>query len=102
VDAIGQGRVWSGIAAQNLGLVDRFADLQESISAAARMAGVRPGQKVQVEVLPKPRWKLFDLPLGPLGGIEALASSLIPVLGLDGQTSDGDPSYGLPFAITVR
>ena len=102
VDAIGQGRVWSGIAAQNLGLVDRFADLQESISAAARMAGVRPGQKVQVEVLPKPRWKLFDLPLGPLGGIEALAASLIPVLGLDGQTSDGDPSYGLPFAITVR
>lgn len=101
VDAIGQGRVWSGAAARKLGLVDRFADLHESIMAAARMGGVKPGQEVQVELLPKPGWQLLDLP-GPLTGVEALASNLLPSLGLSAGGADGDPSYTLPFAITVR
>ena len=38
VDSIGQGRVWSGIKALNIGLIDKFGGLQDAIDCAARMA----------------------------------------------------------------
>lgn len=38
VDEIGQGRVWSGLDAQKLGLVDLIGNLQDAITVAAKMA----------------------------------------------------------------
>jgi len=38
VDSIGQGRIWSGARALQLGLIDRIGGLQEAIDCAARMA----------------------------------------------------------------
>lgn len=40
VDSIGQGRVWSGEDAKNLGLVDELGNLQDCIKAAAAQAGM--------------------------------------------------------------
>lgn len=40
VDSIGQGRVWSGEDAKNLGLVDEIGNLQDCIKAAAAKAGM--------------------------------------------------------------
>lgn len=38
VDAIAQGRVWSGLKAKELGLVDELGDLQAAVNAAAELA----------------------------------------------------------------
>ena len=38
VDAIGQGRIWTGQDALELGLVDKLGDLEDSIQAAADLA----------------------------------------------------------------
>ncbi len=38
IDSIGQGRIWSGARALQLGLIDRIGGLQEAIDCAARMA----------------------------------------------------------------
>lgn len=38
IDSIGQGRVWSGSRALQLGLIDRIGGLQQAIDCAARMA----------------------------------------------------------------
>lgn len=38
IDSIGQGRVWSGARALELGLVDRLGGLDDAIACAARMA----------------------------------------------------------------
>jgi protease IV len=46
VDSIGQGRVWSGEDAKNLGLVDELGDLRSAIAAAAGMAGLTDFQQV--------------------------------------------------------
>jgi len=43
VDAIAQGRVWSGADARRLGLVDHLGDLQDAVAAAAKLAGL-PGK----------------------------------------------------------
>ncbi|WP_298737622.1 signal peptide peptidase SppA [uncultured Chitinophaga sp.] len=40
VDSIAQGRVWSGVQAKELGLVDRLGGLNEAIAAAAKMAKI--------------------------------------------------------------
>lgn len=38
VDSIGQGRVWSGIDAKRIGLIDEFGGLNEAIAEAAKLA----------------------------------------------------------------
>lgn len=40
VDSIGGGRVWSGIQAKRIGLIDAFGGLNEAIAAAAKKADV--------------------------------------------------------------
>jgi protease-4 len=40
IDSIGQGRIWSGARALQLGLIDRIGGLQDAIDCAARMAKV--------------------------------------------------------------
>ncbi|HNP34958.1 MAG TPA: signal peptide peptidase SppA [Woeseiaceae bacterium] len=44
VDAIGQGRVWTGQDAMDNGLVDELGDLEDAIAAAARLAGLDEGE----------------------------------------------------------
>jgi len=38
VDSIGQGRVWSGVDAKKIGLVDEFGGLQDAVKEAAKLA----------------------------------------------------------------
>lgn len=40
IDSIGQGRIWSGSRAVELGLVDKLGGLQDAIDCAARMARI--------------------------------------------------------------
>ena len=42
VNAIGQGRVWDGGTARQLGLIDRFGSLDDAIAEAARRANIAP------------------------------------------------------------
>lgn len=42
VDEIGQGRVWAGGTARQIGLVDQFGSLDEAIADAARRAKIDP------------------------------------------------------------
>jgi len=40
IDAIGQGRIWSGTDALELGLIDRIGGLDDAVEIAKRMAGL--------------------------------------------------------------
>jgi len=40
IDSIGQGRVWSGVNASRIGLVDKFGGINEAIKLAASKAGI--------------------------------------------------------------
>jgi protease-4 len=48
VDSIGQGRVWSGVEAKNIGLVDEFGGLNDAIAAAAKMANLSKYRTVEL------------------------------------------------------
>jgi protease-4 len=54
VDAIGQGRVWSGINALENGLVDTYGGLTKSIEIAAKMCGLEKYRVVELPVLEDP------------------------------------------------
>lgn len=57
IDSIGQGRVWSGSRALELGLVDRIGGLQEAIDCAVRLAGVKD---YRLREYPEPK-NIFDM-----------------------------------------
>jgi protease-4 len=46
VDRVAQGRVWSGVDAFELGLVDQLGDLDDAVAAAAELAGLDEGYEV--------------------------------------------------------
>ncbi|HET9353831.1 MAG TPA: S49 family peptidase, partial [Sphingomicrobium sp.] len=45
IDRIGQGRVWDGGSARQLGLVDGFGGMDEAIAKAAELAKLDPGDR---------------------------------------------------------
>jgi protease-4 len=49
VDSVAQGRVWSGIRAKELGLVDELGDLDDAITAAASLAELEVYDTLLVE-----------------------------------------------------
>ncbi|MGE3745869.1 MAG: signal peptide peptidase SppA [Sphingomonadaceae bacterium] len=71
VDAIGQGRVWAGGTARQIGLVDQFGSLDDAIAEAARRAKLDPKQAnpLFIEQEPHPFEKfLRDAALSEEGG----------------------------------
>ena len=65
VDSIGQGRVWTGQAAEAQELVDALGGLDTTVAMAAEQAGLEPGS-YDVEALPKPK-SFFERYMESLG-----------------------------------
>ena len=59
VDKIGQGRVWSGENAIEIGLIDSFGGLEDAIEMAAEMEGLENYRTVSLPRLPDPFEELF-------------------------------------------
>lgn len=47
VDAIAQGRVWSGLQAKEIGLVDEIGGIDDALAAAIEMAGLEDGYRLR-------------------------------------------------------
>jgi protease-4 len=60
LDAIAQGRVWTGRQAKAIGLVDELGGLDRAIIAAKRRAKIPAGSDVEVVVYP-PRRSIYEL-----------------------------------------
>ncbi|WP_233150597.1 signal peptide peptidase SppA [Sphingomonas mollis] len=56
VDEIGQGRVWDGGTAHQLGLVDNFGSLSDAVAFAARRAKLDPAKVHTVYLEKEPGW----------------------------------------------
>jgi protease-4 len=50
VDSIGQGRIWSGVDAVNVGLVDELGGLNDAIRVAGDLAGIREYRIISLPV----------------------------------------------------
>lgn len=54
VEGIAEGRVWDGVTAQELGLVDSLGGLAEAVAVAARLAKLTPEDAVYIQPAPVP------------------------------------------------
>jgi protease IV len=79
IDAIGQGRVWTGKQAKELGLVDELGGLERALAIAKQRARIPQDTEVQVVVYP-PRKSIYDIVSNPFGRTEG-ASTLASLLG---------------------
>ena len=64
VDSIGQGRVWTGISARKIGLVDEIGGLKDAIEGAAVLAGIKTYSVRELPVIEDPYTRI----LSQLGG----------------------------------
>jgi protease-4 len=108
VDAVGQGRVWTGRQAKEKGLVDELGGLTHAITLARQKAGLSPDEEVRIVHLPRARFSLGRL-LQELGVTteeaaifpQAVRASLGQMAWL--STMSAEPVVALlPFLITIK
>ncbi len=76
VDAVAQGRVWTGRQAQGIGLVDELGGLDRAIQIAKERAKIDSSKLVELVVYPQPR-SVYEILSNPFGvtiasGLEVL------------------------------
>ncbi len=80
IDAIGQGRVWTGRQAKQIGLVDELGGLERAIALAKQRAKIPQDAEVELVIYP-PRKSFYDIVANPFGSADG-ASTLGALLGL--------------------
>jgi protease-4 len=70
IDAIAQGRVWTGQQARALGLVDELGGLQRALAIAKSLAKIEEDAEVELMIYPQRKsiYELFQAPFGAESG----------------------------------
>jgi protease IV len=87
IDAIAQGRVWTGRQAKDLGLVDALGGLEKAVAIAKERAKIPAGEQVDLVVYP-PRRNLYDLLMSSFSGMDERAQ-LTSLLGIRDRRAVG-------------
>ena len=75
VDQVGQGRVWTGRQAKEIGLVDELGGLDRAVALAKQQAKIAPDAEVEVVAYP-PRRTLYDWVTSQIGASDQAARLL--------------------------
>jgi len=70
VDAIGQGRIWSGIKGKEIGLVDELGGLWLSLKIAKEAAGIPTNEPIVIEEGPELGWFSMNMFTPKLFGVD--------------------------------
>ncbi|HSC28417.1 MAG TPA: signal peptide peptidase SppA [Vicinamibacterales bacterium] len=80
IDAVGQGRVWTGRQAKQLGLVDELGGLERALALARQRANIPQDSEVELVIYP-PRKSIYEIVANPFGRTEE-GAALGALLGL--------------------
>lgn len=85
VDAIGQGRVWTGADALTIGLVDEIGGLADAVNFTAEMVGDPDFETHGIVTYPKPTGQIEKIlsMFGASGDNEDLSGRIAKVLGIE-------------------
>jgi protease IV len=73
IDAVGQGRVWTGRQAKQIGLVDELGGLERAVSIAKQKEKIAQDADVELVIYP-PRKSFYDLFKSPFGSSDRSAT----------------------------
>jgi protease-4 len=79
IDAIGQGRVWTGRQAKEIGLVDELGGLERAVALAKQRAKIAQDTEVELVIYP-PKKSFYDIVRDPFGSGDR-ATTLASLLG---------------------
>ena len=79
IDAIGQGRVWTGRQAKQIGLVDELGGLDRAVALAKQRAKISQETEVELLIYP-PKKSFYDIVRDPFGSGDR-AGTLASLLG---------------------
>lgn len=80
LEKLARGRIYTGVRAKELGLIDEIGSLEDALAAAKKMAGIPDEEKLERLMLPKAVNPLESL-LGPIDGSARVEiRKLLPVL----------------------
>jgi protease-4 len=104
IEAVAQGRVWTGREAQAAGLVDRLGGLDAAVRAARARARIPTGQEVQIVVLPQRKGLLETLLERQEEDVlvRALGPGAASFLRWATALGDRGPIARVPFDLAVR
>jgi len=80
IDAIGQGRVWTGRQAKEIGLVDELGGLDRAVALAKQRAKIAQDAEVELVIYP-PKKSFYDIVRDPFGSADR-ATTLASLLGI--------------------
>jgi protease-4 len=103
VDAVAQGRVWTGAEAKRIGLVDDLGGLDKAIDVLKAKAGIARDREVSLVTLPERKGffeSVFDRQQDD--GQEALLPAEIRAMIGFARILDGAPLARLPFDLRIR
>ncbi len=72
IDSIGQGRVWTGRQARQIGLVDDLGGLARALAVAKQRAKIVADSEVELVIYPG-RKSIYDIVRNPFGGSDSAA-----------------------------
>lgn len=87
VDAIAQGRVWTGRQAKDSGLVDVLGGLDRAVALAKERAKIPAGEQVELVMYP-PKRSLYDVLMSSLPGVDERAG-VAALLGVQDRRAIG-------------
>ena len=107
IDSVGQGRVWSGLAAYERGLVDALGGVTRALAMARAAAGIDEDEALAVDVYPRVERTFFQrLFAEMLADEEALESVTLPPVIRSWLAAASFPSGAalalMPWSIEVR
>lgn len=76
IDSIGRGRVWTGLRAKEVGLVDRMGGVGDAIDEARRRMGMAADERVDLLQLPRVETSVLSR-LSKLGGLQQQPAWLV-------------------------
>lgn len=108
IDSVGQGRVWSGIAARQRGLVDTLGGLETAFDLARTRAKIDDDADIVVDVYPRPRRTFVQQWLGNLFEDAEEDEASLPVVRdlaswyRTSALARGGAQARMPFTITIQ
>ncbi len=105
VDEVGQGRVWTGRRAKELGLVDELGGFDAAVRAVKELAEIPEEEDVRFVILPEkePWWKDLwggaETVAGPPIGVEKILHGIRPLAIV--ALFDGEPALLSPMALVM-
>jgi protease IV len=94
IDAIGEGRVWTGHQAKEYGLVDGYGGIYEAIEEARQRAGINANDRIEIDTYP-----VYSVSVLPSFGAPSLESQISSILG---KADQEEYYFKPPFEIKIK